>query len=58
MKSEDCEKFHKWYLELVDLALEEDVPCLVSDDPGDHRESFEDGKTPDAELDWLIETAL
>jgi len=43
--------FEEWYKELVQLAKGEDLLWLVSDYPEDHRESYEDGLSPDEELD-------
>ncbi|GAG86137.1 unnamed protein product [marine sediment metagenome] len=45
------EPFEDWYDDLVELARAEDLLCLVSNYPEDHRESYEDGLTPDEELD-------
>ena len=50
-------EFSEWYEKLVKLAEEEDILCLVSDNAEDHREGFEDGLTPDEELDLLISYA-
>jgi len=43
--------FENWYSELVRLAKAEDLLWMVSNDPEDHREGYEDGNTPAEELD-------
>ena len=43
--------FNQWYDELCELAKREGILWLISNYPEDHRESYEDGLTPDEELD-------
>ena len=43
--------FQKWYDELVEVAKREKLLWLISNYPEDHREGYEDGLTPDEELD-------
>lgn len=43
--------FEEWYDELVELAEDEDLLWLISNYPEDHREGYEDGYTPEEELD-------
>ena len=57
MESREMFDFLTWYAALLDLAIQKGVECLVSSDKEHYRESYEDGLTPGAVLDWLIETA-
>lgn len=43
--------FLKWYDELVELARAEDLLWIISNYSEDHRDGYEDGLTPDEELD-------
>lgn len=43
--------FQKWFDELIKMARDEDISYLISPNPEDHRESYEDGSTPEEELD-------
>lgn len=40
----------EWYDELVQLAKAQGVAWLLSDSAEDHREGYEDGLTPEEEL--------
>ena len=43
--------FDQWYAELVELAKRENLSWLISNDPNDHKEAYEEGNTPQEELD-------
>ena len=43
--------FQEWCSELYRLTKARDLLCLISDNPEDHRESYEEGLTPDKEIE-------
>jgi len=50
-------EFEHWYKALVKLAQAEELSYLISNDPQDHWESWNDGNTPQEELDEQIYSA-
>jgi hypothetical protein len=53
----DAVSFAVWYDKLVELAKAKRVLWLISDCPEDHRESYDDGMTPEDELDVQLDEA-
>ena len=53
----DTMTFEQWWAELQKIAAKEKLSWLLSNDPEDHREGYEDGNTPDEELSEQIYAA-
>ena len=50
--------FDEWWAEVKRLAKEKNIEFLLSDDPEDHRFSYEDGDSPEYELDVHIDESV
>ena len=46
----DTMTFEEWWTALISLAKKEKLLWLLSNDPEDHRDSYENGNTPEEEL--------
>ena len=50
MTNIDTMPFQEWWTELQRIAEREKLSWLLSNNPEDHREGYEDGNTPSEEL--------